>query len=126
MSSSEKFILVVDDERDVREELKEIFEAEGYTVSVASNGAEALDVVKREHPMVVLVDLNMPVMDGWQLLNALDNQRNPPVPALVLTAGRGDGKMPLNRPVFIKPVRVDELIRAVKAYDPDARRPSGG
>jgi CheY-like chemotaxis protein len=61
--------LVVDDDRDIREALKEILEDEGYPVATAANGREALAVLARlPRPCVVLLDLMMPVMDGWEFL----------------------------------------------------------
>lgn len=62
-------ILIVEDERDVREILKEVLELEGYKVHVASNGKEAIDVLGRiERPCLILLDLMMPVMNGWDFL----------------------------------------------------------
>jgi CheY-like chemotaxis protein len=58
-------VLVVDDEHDIRETLADVLTAEGYSVQTAANGQEALDVVQRRPVDVVLVDLMMPIMDGW-------------------------------------------------------------
>ncbi len=61
-------ILVVDDEPEVCEYLKEFLEAKGYAVTTASNGAEALRAVERERSHLVLLDILMPVMNGLEAL----------------------------------------------------------
>ena len=59
-------ILVVDDDRDIRETLAEILLHEGYHVEMAENGARAVELIKRgPAPALVLLDLMMPVMSGW-------------------------------------------------------------
>ncbi len=61
-------ILIVDDEPNMRGFLRMILEDEGYTVETATNGQEALDKVRRCPPDAILLDLMMPVMDGWSFL----------------------------------------------------------
>lgn len=62
-------LLVVDDDRDVREALRTALEDEGYTVAVAANGAEAIHKIEERRPRLVLLDLMMPVVDGWEVLD---------------------------------------------------------
>jgi CheY-like chemotaxis protein len=62
---NDKPILVVDDDSSIRHTLSEILEMEGYAVETASDGAEALAKVERARPALVLLDMRMPVMDGW-------------------------------------------------------------
>jgi CheY-like chemotaxis protein len=64
-------VLVVDDDPGVRRCLGEFLESEGYKVLSAPNGRAALAVLEDELPSVILIDLAMPVMSGWQLLDAL-------------------------------------------------------
>jgi two-component system, chemotaxis family, chemotaxis protein CheY len=61
-------LLLVEDDPDIRETLAEVFAEEGYEVSVAANGREALDQLRRRPPLpeIILLDLMMPLMDGWQ------------------------------------------------------------
>jgi two-component system cell cycle response regulator DivK len=59
-------ILVVDDTQDTRELYAEVFAEAGFRVEQATNGQEALDVIAAHQPAVVLMDLSMPVMDGWE------------------------------------------------------------
>jgi CheY-like chemotaxis protein len=61
-------VLVVDDEEPIRITLSEALELEGYAVMAASNGAEAFDLVRRFRPSAIVLDLMMPVMNGWEFL----------------------------------------------------------
>jgi CheY-like chemotaxis protein len=64
-------ILVVDDDPAIRATVAEILEAEGYTIRTASNGREALELVEQDVPHVVLLDMQMPVLDGWGFARAV-------------------------------------------------------
>ena len=80
-------VLVVDDEADTRHRTRQVLEKHGWTVVEASNGAEALERVKHAVPRVILLDLNMPVMDGFDFLQALRQRPGcDRVPVVVLTA----------------------------------------
>src|SRR6185295_12106738 len=59
-------VLVVDDDADVRTMMSTLLVLEGYHVLTAENGEQALAAMRRRHPCVVLLDIMMPVMDGWQ------------------------------------------------------------
>ncbi len=78
-------ILVVDDERNIRKNLSMVLEAEGYKVDTAANGDDALLRVKESHYDVVFVDIQMPKMDGLELLRHLRALR-PRMPVVMLTA----------------------------------------
>ncbi len=79
-------VLVVDDDVQVRGFAAAILRAEGYTVVTAADGAEALACIARLRPDLVLLDLAMPVMDGWQVLHTLRAQ-GVTVPLLFMSAG---------------------------------------
>jgi two-component system cell cycle response regulator DivK len=64
--SATPLILVVDDTEDTRHLYAHVLEAAGYRVEQATNGQEALDMIAVDKPAVVLMDLSMPVMDGWE------------------------------------------------------------
>ncbi len=66
MKTSNYKILIVDDEKDVREILKYNISNEGYKVFTAGNGEEALKVIKAKKPHLIILDVMMPVMDGYQ------------------------------------------------------------
>jgi CheY-like chemotaxis protein len=78
-------ILVVDDEKDVRESLGEILRGAGYKVATAASGKEALDFIHKHRVSMMLVDMSMPGMSGEELLMRLEQDRRRP-PALVITA----------------------------------------
>ncbi len=80
-----KWILLVDDDPSVREMLTRVLAGEGYGVRAAANGAEALDVVAASHCDLVLLDLNMPVKNGWDTFERLTAE-NPLMPVIIITA----------------------------------------
>lgn len=81
-SAKPRRILVVDDEDDLRATVAMVLEAEGWEVREARHGAEALDVLRRWHPSVIMLDWRMPVMDGGEVLQRLDG--HPRRPRIVL------------------------------------------
>ena len=81
-------ILIVDDERAIRNSLKEILSDEGYEVDTAEDGVAALDAARKEHYDVIFCDIKMPNMDGIELLGKLmDEGIDTPV---VMISGHGD------------------------------------
>ena len=80
-------ILVVDDDQAIRSTVSDILSLEGYPVETASNGEEALEVLEREEPSLVLLDMRMPVMDGWGFARTV-SERGIKVPILVMTAAQ--------------------------------------
>jgi len=67
-------VLVVEDEMSIRKLLFNFLQAQGYTVSLATNGLEALEQVHKERPDLLLLDVNMPVMNGLEVLQQLKKQ----------------------------------------------------
>jgi CheY-like chemotaxis protein len=110
----DEVILVVEDERESRETLRELLEFEGYTVETAANGREALEILNRVEPCVVLLDLFMPVMDGWQVLERLrDDHRLAKLNVVVITSAVTN--TPADVPVLTKPLDLDRLMQTVEA-----------
>jgi two-component system, chemotaxis family, chemotaxis protein CheY len=80
-------VLVVDDDRDIRESLRDLLEHEGYRVRMAADGAEAVAAMEEEPPCLVILDLMMPVMDGWEVAGRMhDEERLAAIPVCVVTA----------------------------------------
>jgi len=86
--AGERLVLVVDDDPDILQTLGLCLSSEGYRVLMAANGKEALEILDHEHPSVILLDLMMPVMDGWQFVAELDHRGRRDVPLLILSADR--------------------------------------
>jgi CheY-like chemotaxis protein len=106
-------ILVVDDDRDIRECIAEVLEDEGFRVEQAENGCEAIAKLDRTRPSLVVLDLMMPVMSGWEFLDH-KRQRSDvaDVPVIVATASFSEN-VAAER-VLRKPFEIDELVRAVR------------
>ncbi|MCQ9204780.1 MAG: response regulator [Omnitrophica bacterium] len=84
-------ILLVDDEEDFRQLMAFWLESKGYAILTASNGQEAVKVVKNEAPDIIFLDLHMPVMDGVTALKEI-RTFNKDVPVIVISAHTGDPK----------------------------------
>jgi len=108
-------VLIVDDERDLREILREAFQDEGFAVEVACVGAEAMQRLARlPKPIAVILDIAMPVMDGNQVWSAM--QRDPELAAVPVIVTTSDPtRAPRDVPVVRKPLDLDALIDRVKA-----------
>ncbi|HNQ62705.1 MAG TPA: response regulator [Syntrophorhabdaceae bacterium] len=86
MSDNPMKILIVDDDQDIRLLLDFNLSGEGYEVLEATHGAEALDIIKTGEVNLVVTDLSMPVMDGYELIkNLKDNPETSKIPVLLLT-----------------------------------------
>jgi DNA-binding response OmpR family regulator len=112
-------VLVVDDESDIRDAVAEVLADEGYVVHGAGDGAEALRKARAVRPSIVLLDLMMPGMNGWEFRAA---QKGDPdirnIPVIVLSAlGRISG---MDAADYIqKPFNLDRLLSAVRAHAHD-------
>ena len=80
-----KKVLVVDDEPDTLELVKLVLESAGFDAILVNNGAEALAMIDHEKPDLVLLDIMMPDMDGWDVFRKI-KERNPTIPIAILTA----------------------------------------
>jgi len=115
--AGERLILVVDDDPDILQTLGLCLSTEGYRVLMAANGREALDILERERPSVILLDLMMPVMDGWQFVAELDSRGRRDVPLLILSADRsvqGHAQKLKASGHLAKPFDLDELLGKVQ------------
>ncbi len=108
-------VLVVDDESDIRQAVAEVLMDEGYQVVGACDGVEALAKARAYHPEVVLLDLMMPRMDGWEFRRVqMHDPEVSRIPVVVLSALGPDS---LEAEGYVgKPFDVDELVSAVRRY----------
>jgi CheY-like chemotaxis protein len=108
----------VDDDDTIRTVVAEVLELEGYAVACATNGAEALELVRRQRPQAIVLDLMMPVMDGWHFLeHCRADARCAGTPVLVISASRHLSREAAGLGVtgcIAKPFDLDVLLRAVE------------
>jgi CheY-like chemotaxis protein len=109
-------ILIVDDERDIRDSLGEFFEDEGYLVTTAENGAVALTRLTHDHvPCVVILDLLMPVLDGNELYDRMQSDpRLKKIPVIVSTSD--PTRAPSGVLTLKKPIDLGRLLDLVKKH----------
>jgi len=107
-------ILVVEDEVDSREALRDLLELEGYQVRTATNGREALDALAAagDQICIVLLDLFMPVMDGWQVIDELRASGRLSATQIVIITSAAY-RAPAGIPVFEKPLDMDKVMNTV-------------
>lgn len=118
MSEAEKRILVVDDDDAIRALLMTILRRRGFAVDVARHGGEALERLRRCHYAVMLLDLMMPVLSGWEVLEQLRQNAAATRPVvIVLTAGTEprDLSAELVAGTLRKPFDVELLLDSVTA-----------
>ncbi len=114
--------MVVDDDQTVRETLRDLLEAEGYDVTPAANGREALDRLHGAGPKphLILLDLMMPVMDGWQFSAAVKlDPTLARIPVVVFSADASLEQMARRLPVdgvLLKPVDLARLRETVERF----------
>jgi CheY-like chemotaxis protein len=117
MPDARGIVQVIEDDLHIRGTLRMVLELEGYRVRAAANGREALEQLREVPADVILLDLMMPVMTGWEFLaarNADSRLRN--VPVIVLSAGGQVAASDLAQAVLRKPVELDELLAAVSLW----------
>jgi len=119
---AKKKILVVDDEVEFVDAVKMMFDAHGYDVIGAYNGLDGVEKAKKNSPSVILLDLAMPVVSGFDALTQLKNDpRTSLIPVIVITAQNDieyafdAGKLGANDYV-IKPVRMESLLELINKY----------
>ncbi len=118
VSASRVRILVVDDEPIAREALRELLELRGYEVQGAGDGAEALELLDDRAPDIVISDLRMPNMNGFELLRRI-HERNPLLPVVVQTAVTAvDSAVAAIRAgaedYLLKPVDIDAMVHCLQ------------
>ncbi len=120
--SNKGTVLLVDDDDGIRDALEEILADEGYRCLSASNGRKGLDVVQNSQPDLILLDLMMPQMDGWEFMDRLRQMpRGSLIPVVVISADRDVG--PKARQLgaqghLSKPFDLDNLLNLVGKFIP--------
>lgn len=112
-------VLVVDDDASIRDLIEMALADCGYAVEAAADGAAALEVIRYTRPSVILLDMRMPVMDGWEFSRAYRNLPGPHVPIVVLTAARDAGQRAaeISADAFLgKPFDLNDLLSIVAHY----------
>jgi CheY-like chemotaxis protein len=101
-------VLIVDDEDDVRESVRDVVEMVGCTAIMASSGAEALAILAGRQPCLIVLDLLMPGMTGAEMLEVMRRQpEHASTPVLISTSA--PERAPRGVPVLAKPIDVDAL-----------------
>ncbi len=111
-------ILVIDDQANVRTLLKDYLSNQGYRVVQAQDGQQGLFVARHEHPDLVLLDIMMPNMDGFQFLSAFRKESE--IPVIVITARDEETDTVLGLELgaddfVVKPFRMRELVARIRA-----------
>jgi CheY-like chemotaxis protein len=109
-------ILIVDDEPSIRDFLAVVLNDEGFRVSTAGNGQEALDLAKQAPPDVVLTDLMMPVADGYELIDNIRAHQIPVRAIIAMSAMSIAGQRSPNADLFVsKPFDVELILNCVQS-----------
>lgn len=114
-----KIVLIVEDDQSIRDVIAIALTSEGFGVRVASNGLQGLEEIERQRPDVILLDMLMPVMNGWEFKNRYLLMSGPYAPIIVLTAApdAASRAAEVNAEDYIaKPFDLKNLINLVRRY----------
>ena len=115
-------ILIVDDEESIRDLAQTILEDRGYEVITTANGSKAIEAFQLEQPDLVLLDICMPGMNGFEVCTVLKSQNfSKEVPVVMFTVSSGEDDRKLAKEggcngYFLKPFSSDDLVREVEKY----------
>jgi CheY-like chemotaxis protein len=118
-------ILVIDDDSDIREVVGEALTYAGYEVATARDGREGLAACRSFHPDLILLDLMMPGVSGWEFRAA--QQRDPAlaaIPVVVVTALGHDPDIQVSA-LLAKPFRLEDLLSEVRRFAGEGAAPNG-
>lgn len=114
-------VLIVDDDEDMADVVKVALESEGYACRIAANGREALEQVATAMPGLVLLDMLMPVMNGWECAHQLREMYGRGLPIIIVTAAEhAESRRETAQAdaVLAKPFELDALLSVVGRYVP--------
>lgn len=115
---AEQKIMIVDDDKNICELLRLYFEKEGFKTAIANNGKEAIDMAKVEKPDLMLLDIMMPELDGWQVLREIRKFTEMPIIMLSAKSETFDKVLGLELGAddyIVKPFDSKEVVARVKA-----------
>jgi CheY-like chemotaxis protein len=116
-------VLLVDDDEGICDFVRMALHDAGFDIATAPNGRAALDLLPSFQPGLILLDMRMPQMDGWQFSREYRATPGPHVPIVVVTAARdaAQSAAEVNADAHLaKPFRVADLIQIVRRFCPQA------
>ena len=117
MTSVREKILIVDDDEGTRRRLGTVLAKEGLNPLSAADGAQALDIIERERPEIILTDLRMPNIDGMELLHSVKSSA--PLTQVILMTAHGDDDLAIHAlrggalDYLRKPIDLDQLLISI-------------
>lgn len=116
-------VLIAEDDPAIRRVLERVLTREGHTVETAANGREALTSIQQALPDLLLLDLKMPVIDGWEVYRRLQEKGQCPFPIIIITASERVSQARCDLPgaqVIAKPFDLDNLLSMIHQNLPTA------
>ncbi len=118
-ASYNKPLLIVEDDPDLLDMMEIVLDSADYPVKKALNGKEALELTRKQMPGLILLDMKMPVMDGWEFAARFRQEFDGGAPIVVVTAA-ADAKLRAEeigaQGYLAKPFEIDDLIHCVGKY----------
>jgi CheY-like chemotaxis protein len=123
-ASGQRSVLIVEDDDDLRSALEMLLDDDGFEVSSAEHGAVALRLLETIEPDVILLDLNMPVMDGETFARRYRSQYGPEVPIVICTTSPPPSIIERigNASLLRKPIELDHLLETVHHLSSEGSR----
>lgn len=109
--AGDKFILLIEDDREIASTIQGVLQAAGYQVAVANNGVDGRRIIDNDHPALVITDMMMPKMGGFPILEYLRGLPSPPR-VIMITANEGG-----RHKAYAEMLGVDEYLRKPFAMD---------
>lgn len=107
-------ILIVEDDHDIRVAVRQSLEMANYIVHSAPNGRDALKLIRKQRPDLIILDMVMPLMDGEEFLRTKDNDETiRDIPVMLISAYEDKLKIQAHRPHLKKPLDLDMILEKV-------------
>jgi CheY-like chemotaxis protein len=119
--SGPRRLLLVEDDDGVRDMMEMVLDSEGYEVVTATNGHAALAVLDAEPPDLILLDMRMPEMDGWEFARRYAQLPGPKPPIIVVTAAQDASRRAAEiaaHGYLAKPFGIDDLLQVIDQHLP--------